>query len=402
MRRRRFLQAASAVVLLGGCATTRAQQADTQQADDAAPLALAAEPCLLRLDPTVAALAWATNRDCVSWVEFGTGDPLDRRAQTSRHGLFDAQDRVHRVTLRGLEPGTTYRYRVMSREIVRFNPYQVDFGETAAGPVRSFETPPAAGDTVSFVVFNDVHNSRDMWNTVFPLAKARPFDLAFLNGDIMNHIHNHDHVIDFLYRPFGTMLEGQRPMVFVRGNHETRGQHARKLPDYLCLPEDRYYFAFDRGPVRFLVLDSGEDKDDGNNEYFGLVDFDRYRDEQRAWLEQEIRSPEFAAAPFRVVVVHMPLFGGRGYGVEDCRRKFGPLLEEGRVDLMISGHTHRYTVVEPEPGAHGYPVVIGGGSKPPEATVIHATADRERLDIVMTRGDGAVVAERRIERRNPA
>jgi hypothetical protein len=33
---------------------------------------------------------WITDQPCTSWVEYGTGDSLDRKAYRSRHGLIDA------------------------------------------------------------------------------------------------------------------------------------------------------------------------------------------------------------------------------------------------------------------------------------------------------------------------
>jgi hypothetical protein len=96
------------------------------------------------------------------------------------------------------------------------------------------------------------------------------------------------------------------PMIYVRGNHETRGKYARMLPDYLALPNGRFYYAFDHGPVRFIIMDGGEDKTDDNPAYSGLVNFDRYRIQQKHWLQKEIQSEAFQKALFKIVVVHMP------------------------------------------------------------------------------------------------
>ena len=49
------------------------------------------------------------------------------------------------------------------------------------------------------------------------------------------------------------------------------GQFSRHIPAYYAYPDDKYYYAFTRGPVRFVVLDSGEDKTDDSVEYGGLV-----------------------------------------------------------------------------------------------------------------------------------
>ena len=58
---------------------------------------------------------------------------------------------------------------------------------------------------------------------------------------------------------------------------------------------------------------------------------------------------------------------------------------------MISGHTHRYAVVQPAKGIHNYPVIIGGAPKDGQATVIRVDAKKDKLEVTMTRNDGEVV-----------
>ena len=68
--------------------------------------------------------------------------------------------------------------------------------------------------------------------------------------------------------------------MYVRGNHETRGRFARSLHDYIATPNGKFYYSFDAGPVHFVVLDTGEDKEDSHPAYSGLTDFTGYREEQ--------------------------------------------------------------------------------------------------------------------------
>jgi len=170
------------------------------------------------------------------------------------------------------------------------------------------------------------------------------------------------------------------------------------LPNYLATPRGKYYYSFDHGPVHFIVMDGGEDKDDTHWAYSGLADFDRYRDEQKAWLEKEIQRDAFKKAVFRVVLVHMPHRQSEDWhGVTDLYNKWRPLFNQGKIDLMICGHTHRHAVVEPKKGIHDYPVVIGGSPKDGEAAIIRVDATREKLEVTMTRDDGEVVGTYRLD-----
>src|SRR5690606_40943005 len=65
--------------------------------------------------------------------------------------------------------------------------------------------------------------------------------------------------------------------------------------------------------------------------------FDQYREKQREWLKREIESPEFKSAAFRVVLIHIsPWHSGDWHGTLHCREMFGPLLNQGKVNLQRS------------------------------------------------------------------
>lgn len=79
--------------------------------------------------------------------------------------------------------------------------------------------------------------------------------------------------------------------------------------------------------------------------------------------------------------------------------KWRPVLNKSTIDLMVCGHTHRYTVEMPEKGVRAYPRVIGGGPKAGEATLIRIDATAHKLDVTMTRDDGHVVGTCHVEHR---
>jgi len=356
-------------------------------------------PYLQAPSETAMTVMWITDANCVSWVEYGQGESLDQKAHHSEHGLIEANRTIHRVTIEGLCPGEKYRYRVCSKEIVAFKPYEVTYGDTVTSETHSFTTLDDRKDTISFIVLNDIHEQNEILITVTKLAQTKPFDLAFLNGDILGHIEDEQQIIDHVLAPCMELFAAETPFVYVRGNHETRGKFARHLPDYIALPDGRYYHSFDHGPVRFVVMDGGEDKRDTDPEYSGLVDFDRYRAVQRKWLEAEIRSEAFRKAPFRVVMVHMPPEPSeRWHGPDDMYQTWRPLYNEGKIDLVISGHTHHYEIRPPVEGQCDYATIIGGAPQKGAATVIRVDATADHLGVTMTRDDGQIVGTYAIDR----
>ena len=125
-----------------------------------------------------------------------------------------------------------------------------------------------------------------------------------MNGDMLDV-----HDISELYSGFMDVcverFATRKPFYFVRGNHDTRGKDARKLKKYFDFPKDKYYYSFNQGPVRFIVLDSGEDKADNHQYYSKLADFDNYRLEELEWLKKEIEKDEFKDALFKLSLIHI-------------------------------------------------------------------------------------------------
>ncbi len=220
-----------------------------------------------------------------------------------------------------------------------------------------------------------------------------PCDFALLNGDMMDWIDHEAALVESVLKPASELFAGRVPFYYARGNHDVRGPFARELKRYVTFPEKRFYFARTVGPIRLVVLDSGEDKHDSNKEYFGLADFDRYRSKQQAWLAREIESTAFKQARYRVVVHHIPPMADPvWHGPDDCFQKWVPLYKRGKVDLFIGGHTHRYQIIRPSAAENRpYAMAIGGGPKQGKAVVMKVTADQKQLRLVMIRDDGETV-----------
>jgi hypothetical protein len=163
-------------------------------------------------------------------------------------------------------------------------------------------------------------------------------------------------------------------------------------------------------------LDTGEDKPDDQLDYGGLNDFAAYRSLQRSFLMNAITDPAFASAPFRIILLHIPLFWdtevparwltvwgknaqgkiNNGWICEDGRAKWHDLFVKARVDVIISGHTHKHAFF-PGNDKHPYAQLIGGGPDPAQALSIIATATREELTFTLNDLDGKMVMQQRFQ-----
>ncbi len=333
----------------------------------AEPPVIVQGPLLLNPAPDGMTVVWFTDKPCTSWVEYATGGNvrtfprfggLIQTARASNHGLVDANTTRHEVRLTGLEPGKAYRYRVVSKSILAFQPYEVVYGPVTMSEIREFRTLDPKKADFRFVVFQDIHSDAAKMAALAAKADPASADLVFLNGDNINDANKEEEVLNGTFGPAARLFGGAVPVVFIRGNHETRGVMARRLEAFFPPPAGRYYYAFSHGPVRFVVLDSGEDKPDDSPVYAGLADFDRYRAEQAAWLKEEVANPAFKNAAFRIVFSHIPPYG-KGYASEHLTSLWGPILNAAGVDLVISGHLHSLFRFDPAQGKTPFPSRAG-------------------------------------------
>lgn len=338
-------------------------------------------------------IMWIVNLASYSYVEFGETKNLDQIGREVDSGLVVAYNRVNKITLNNLKPGTTYYYRVVSKEISKFDPYKLVYGETIFSDTYSFSTPSKNKDSVSMLIMNDVHDRPHSISQLMSLVDKKNVDSVFFNGDVFDHQEDEEQIINHMLTPCGDEFSPQTPFYFVRGNHETRGKFARNLQWYFSNPKEQQYYDFVCGSTHFTVLDTGEDKPDDEEVYANIVDFDSYREEQLAWFKEVAESPAYKTAIFRVVLMHIPVFySGDWHGTSHLKKLFASVFNEKEIDMCISGHTHRYGIYKPSDEMnHKYPVIIGGGPREGTRTIMKLQADSKTLELSMLGDDGKEV-----------
>lgn len=355
---------------------------------------LAHGPYLQNLGPTEVSIVWVADKPSIGWVELAPDDG-SHFYQQERPKYFDTKNgvkktsTVHVVHLTGLTPGTRYRYRVFAQEVLSHVHYKVMYGEVASTAVYQkkplmFTTSDPDRESVSFAMVNDIHGRSDALEKLVSQCDLKKTDLFLFNGDMVSFFNNEKEIFDGFMDKAIQLFASETPMYYTRGNHETRGAFATSFQNYFSPGEENIYYTFRQGPVCFVILDSGEDKPDSDIEYFGITDYDRYRTEQAAWLKQVVNSKEYREAPFKVVVCHMPPFGG-WHGEKEVEQKFIPLLKEAAPDLMLCGHLHRYKRNDSGEGVP-FPVIVNSNN-----SVLKAEANGRSLQITVVDTEGKEV-----------
>lgn len=341
-------------------------------------------PYLQNLGENEVTIVWTVNKPSVGWVELAPDDGT-HFYRTERPKVFNTKNgikqtsTVHSVHLKGLEPGTRYRYRVYSQEVLSHVGWKVIYGNVAATDVYSkkplvFKTSDHAMQTVNFAMVNDIHGKSDMLEKLVSYCDLKKTDMFLFNGDMVSIFNNEKEIFEGFMDKATELFASEIPMYYTRGNHETRGSFATSFQDYFSPKQEHIYYMFRQGPVCFVILDSGEDKPDSDLEYAGITVYDQYRTEQAEWLKKVLESKEYREAPFKVVVCHMPPFGG-WHGEQEVAEKFIPLLNNASVDIMLCGHLHRYMRNEPKDGVR-FPVIVNSNN-----TVLKAEVGAKELNI---------------------
>jgi predicted phosphodiesterase len=352
-------------------------------------------PLLQTPGPTEMTVTWHTNRAGVSRVLYGAGDELDQTAVASHAGLIPNDTTCHVVRIEGLAPGATYRYKVVTQEFKGYvSPYAVAYGDTAESGTHSFTTLDPGKASFSFLMWNDIHDDSRRLEAMFDDVSWDGVDFVVFNGDMINDFKRPEQVFRGFYDASVNRFGRTIPLVFTRGNHETRGPLARRLADYFPGRDGRFYWSFAHGPAHFVVLDSGEDKPDDHKEYAGLTDFGPYRNEQTAWLRAGLAGESARGAAYRVVLTHQP--SGYGtfdhFGVQEIRRLWDPIINEAGCQLWLSGHMHKFLLREPrQSGDNAYHAIIN-----PQDGTVRVDVTPEALQVTIIRKGGEVLASIRI------
>ena len=263
-------------------------------------------------------LFWETDGNLalheVDWGRTNVSEHTLTRIETVQ---IDSSHFMHRATLTGLAPETSYVYRVRS-------------GTTTTFPF-SFRTAPLRDTPFAVAWWGDSQENPSVLGQLIPSMVAHGVDWMGVAGDLASSGASLYDWHNYWFKPMETQnLAQSRPALFAHGNHD--GEYPFSYA-YSALPGNEAWYAFDYGNSRFIFLDTEAST--------GAVP------EQYDWLANELARPETQNAAFRVVCFHKPpycnLWNGGGYAGETwVRNDWVPLFQQYHVDAVINGHSHCY------------------------------------------------------------
>jgi len=303
-------------------------------------------------------IVWRTGAKSAAWVDIGGARYYD-----SVGGAVRSDEKIHKVSVPMTALDEARSYTVSSQKILHRGAYFALKGREISA-AYSFR-PVDVSDGLQVYHLADVHSKN-----AAPIEAAGYWgdrlDLLILNGDIANDVPQEHDVMHIIELASG-ITKGEIPVIYARGNHETRGAWTEPFGRYVgSVNGDEYYFTARLGNVWFLILDLGEDKDDGHPEYSGLADYGPYRERQAAFVERVAAEKEYEASgiDYRVLVSHIRVTNKKAaYG--DLNARWTEAANEMGIDLHLCGHSHMTVILEADAEgtdgecAHNFPIVIG-------------------------------------------
>ena len=331
-------------------------------------------------------IAFNTTEFGIAWVEVN-----GREYRDSTNGLMRSETLIHKVSVPMSELDTARCYRVCFRALPERRPYFPELGPLETADYAFY--PVDFERDVHAYMLADTHSRIEA-----PCRAASYFgdalDMLILNGDIPAESATPESIRG-IYDITSALTGGRLPVVFARGNHDYRGRVATDLPQYIGTRDGQTYFTFRIGCLWGICLDCGEDKNDSDVEYGGLVDCHDMRLHETDYIKQVIANAESEyLAPgikYRIAICHLPFTtklvecGDPKFNIEvDIFTEWTELLNQMKLDAMFSGHTHKLDTVLPGSALMrmpaNCPVYIGSEPIRPE----HPDPDRPGAQFVGT------------------
>ena len=290
-------------------------------------------------DPTVLdtgkeySVVFATNDFGTGYVEYEYKGKA-YKVYDQDGGRLNSDSKIHSVNV-PYKHLNNNSYKIGSVRVIEQFSYGSRTGQEVVSDEYTFA--PVKGDDITYLVISDWHTHLERAHDA--ISYVGDYDAVILLGDATPGVDFEDQVVTNIVEFAGSVSKGVLPTLYVRGNHETRGEYAGEILDALGL--DEFYYTADMGEYSFVVLDSGEDKDDSHPEYGGMTDYNTYRADMIEWLKGVETTND------KVIAL------SHSWHISDVEAELSKAgwdeLDRLGTKLMISGHNHDCRLV----GAYG-------------------------------------------------
>ena len=262
------------------------------------------------------------------------------------------ENTVHKISVPMSALDASDSYTVSTRAMILRGPYESLQGPTIS---KTFSWKGVSTDDgINYYVISDTH-----LNTKSPVSAASywgdKLDFLIALGDTTNWMQNEHDLTRLLYLA-SDITNGEIPVIYARGNHETYGAEFDHYHNYVGADGENFYYTFRLKNIWGIVLDLGVDHEDEFAEYAGTAKYNAYREEQTQFLDQILANAEneFLAdgIDYRIGICHIPVtFSKVGNPLISYKNEWITRLNQMQLSIMYSGHLHDLMVVDANLGS---------------------------------------------------
>ncbi|MBS4073037.1 MAG: metallophosphoesterase, partial [Algoriphagus sp.] len=214
---------------------------------------------------------------------------------------------------------------------------------------------PEFGDQVKLALWGDAQGGWATFHQIAQLIREEQVDLSIGAGDLVNN-GSEEYAYPRFLQKLSLMQTTQLP---VPGNHDYDGFYEDLDPvllrSYVFRAKEPRFGFQQVGPVGILTLDP--------NENFPVSIPENSA--QRKMLEQVLNSDFWNQSLWKIIALHQPPYsqGWPGYhGEKSIRDLLEPYFHQGKIDLVVAGHTHDYERLTKEFSGNSVHFLIVGGA----------------------------------------
>jgi hypothetical protein len=212
---------------------------------------------------------------------------------------------------------------------------------------------PLEDGSVRFAVIGDVgrgdQSQYDVARQMYAWHDKFPFEFVVMLGDNIYPPHTPEDYKRKFEEPYRPLLDAGVTFHAAIGNHDDEGELKY---EHFNMGGRRYY-TFRRSERRLAGLA-------GSGVRFFALDSRSLDPAQLEWLKRELAA---SGTEWKICYLHHPLYTSGRYraGARTLRAELEPILVEGDVDVVLSGHEHFYERLLPQRGI-AYFISGGGGA----------------------------------------
>lgn len=279
-----------------------------------------------------------TTEKGLAWVEIG-----NKRYCDSDNGNIKSEECVHKITIPMKILDQAKGYKICFKRAIERKQYFPTSEEEVHTKEYSFR-PVEKKENYNIYMIADTHSKWEL-----PSQSAQYFgdglDFLIMNGDIADGSIDLEHIL-VTHKLASEITKGELPVVFVRGNHDTRGAMAVELSKYIPTQNSNTYFTFALGDVFGICLDCGEDKSDDHAEYGCMADFEEFRRKETEFLDKVLEEEDYLNYSNVLLITHIrPNIAGNEFD-KNVYAQWIDKINEIAPDVMLCGHEHKFYVLK--------------------------------------------------------